>query len=343
MSAPSVAAGYARCKAIARAHARSFYFASFALFGARRRAAFALYAFCRRLDDLVDEGTLPHAQDVLVHPSVSGAQAVPGPEELGRRLQLARALVSGVFQPFPSLRAATRFEGPVDVAALWQPDELAALRDTVERFGVPEQPLQDLISGMEMDLQKSRYESYEELDLYCYRVAGTVGLMLAPVLGCRDARALQQAAELGKAMQLTNILRDIKEDLGRGRVYLPQEELRAYGISEAQLQAGAVDGRWVDFMRWQVARARECYARAEVGIAALGAFGGQAMVRLMGEIYGAILNAIERQGYDVFRARAHTTGLQKLGIALSTLLGRAGVLRPRPVLPASTAVQEATP
>ena len=329
MSAPSVATGYARCKAIARAHARSFYFASIALFGARRRAAFALYAFCRRLDDLVDEGTLPHAQDVLVHPSVSGAQVMPGRDELARRLQLARALVSEVYVPFPALRSATRYEGPADVATLWQPDELLALRDTVARFGVPEQPFQDLISGMERDLEKTRYETYAELELYCYRVAGTVGLMLAPVLGCRDARALQQAAELGKAMQLTNILRDVKEDLGRGRVYLPQAELRAYGITEAQLQQGTVDGRWVDFMRWQVARAREAYARAQVGIGALGAFGGQAMVRLMGEIYGAILSAIERQGYDVFRVRAHTTGLQKLAIALSTLLGRAEVLRPR--------------
>ena len=341
MSAPSVAAGYARCKAIARAHARSFYFASFALFGARRRAAFALYAFCRRLDDLVDEGTLPHAQDVLVHPSVSGAQQLPGTEELSLRLKLARSLVCSVFEPYPVLRAATRHEGPSDVASLWQPEELAALRDTVQRFGVTEQPFQDLISGMEMDLEKMRYESYAELELYCYRVAGTVGLMLAPVLGCRDARALEQAAELGKAMQLTNILRDVKEDLGRGRVYLPQAELRAYGITEAHLREGAVDGRWVDFMRWQVARARDGYARAEAGIPALGAFGGQAMVRLMGEIYGAILSAIERQGYDVFRARAHTTGLQKLRIALSTLLGRAGVLRPRQLSPG--AVQEVTP
>jgi phytoene synthase len=326
----NVEKGYARCKAIARAHARSFYVASFALFGARRRAAFALYAFCRRLDDLVDEGTLPHAQDVLVHPSVDGRQEVPPREVLEQRLLLARALVSHVFAPLADLRTVERHAGPADVEQAWQADELAALRDTLQRFRVPEQPFQDLISGMEMDLSKHRYETFEELELYCYRVAGTVGLMMAPVLGCTDARALEQAAALGQAMQLTNILRDVKEDWGRGRVYLPQDELRAFGITEAQLQAGAVDDRWVAFMRCQVTRARDTYARAEVGIRALSAFGGPSMVRLMGEIYGAILAAIERQGYDVFRARAHTSGGQKLLIALWTLFGRAHVLRPLP-------------
>lgn len=300
--------GYRHAQQVARRCAGSFYFASFLLFGARRRAAFALYAFCRRLDDLVDLG--------------SGA-------DLPFRLRQARARIRSLFGA-PALAAPRE-----DIERL----EHAALADTVQRFAIPEAPLQELVSGMEMDLTRSRYETYEELDLYCHRVAGTVGLMLAPVLGCDREWALGPAADLGKAMQLTNILRDVREDLERGRIYLPLEELRAFGLTEEDLARGVVDGRWRAFMRFQIARARALYRRAEEGLPALSAFGARRMVRLMAAVYGDLLRVIEDRDYDVFSSRAYVTGERKLALALRVLAlpHRAEPIRPELRLPQADA------
>ena len=302
--AAAIRRGYKQAQAVTRHHAKSFYFASFLLFGRRRRAAFALYAFCRRLDDLVDDGPAT---------------------DLAERLSAARRQVAEVYLPFPAL--ASRELGPPEprsegasAGSPWRAEEFAALRDAIAHYRIPEQPFQDLISGMEMDLTKARYETFQELDLYCYRVAGVVGLKLTPVLGSRDPEAASPAADLGRAMQLTNILRDVKEDLARGRIYLPAQELASFGITEEDLRAGRVDERFADFMRFQVARARGYYARAAAGVPLLRGFGCQKMVRLMGAIYGGILGAIERQGYDVFRGRAHVDGREKLRLAAGVLL-----------------------
>lgn len=313
-----IARGYRRARVVTRHHAKSFFFASYLLFGQRRKAAFALYAFCRRLDDLVD----------------AGESALPGeaPMALATRLARARERVAEVYLPLPEL--ASKELGPpsarqpsAEAPSPWDPSEFAALRHTIHHYRIPEQPFQDLISGMEMDLSKVRYDTWEELDLYCYRVAGVVGLMLTPVLGCEDARAVEPAADLGRAMQLTNILRDVREDLERGRVYLPSEELRAFGITEDDLRAGRVDAKWRDFMRFQIQRARAYYARAAAGVRYLTGFGSQRMVRLMGAIYGDILRDIEARDYDVFSGRAHTTTGRKLELTATVFL------RPRAALP----------
>ena len=168
--------GYARAKQLTAKHSKSFFFSSLGLFGARRRAAFAVYAFCRRLDDLVDgdnEG--------------DGSVSAPG-DELAQRLDLARFAVASLY--------GASLPGPEFVLP-WHDDELAALRDTIERFRIPQEPLQELINGMEMDLTKSRYASFEELRLYCYRAAGVVGLMMTCVLGFDDERCLPSAASCG--------------------------------------------------------------------------------------------------------------------------------------------------
>jgi phytoene synthase len=305
--------GYRRARAVTRRHARSFSVASLLLFGARRRAAFALYAFCRRLDDLVDredggDGSLP------------------------QRLSRARALIASLYRETPQL-ADPRL-GPVETRAApalpddaWDLAELAALRDTIGRFGVPEQPFQDLVSGMEMDVAGHRYATFADLELYCDRVAGTVGLLLCPVLGTSDPRAPAAAADLGRAMQLTNILRDVREDLARGRVYLPEDELAAFGLGRDDLLRGTVDDRWRSFMASQIARARVYYARAATGVRWLTGPGTQRMVKLMGALYGGILGDIEARGYDVFSARAHVPLATKLRTVVATLL------RPRSVLP----------
>jgi phytoene synthase len=325
-----VSQGYRLAQRVTRQHARSFYFASYLLFGARRQAAFALYAFCRRLDDMVDEG----------------AQGV-APVDLKARLDRARQMVAEVYLPMPEL-AAPGLESPAErlmgaqAQSPWDPGEFAALKHCVRRFRIPEQPFQELISGMEMDLTKDRYATFEELDLYCYRVAGVVGLMLTPVLGCSDERAASHAADLGRAMQLTNILRDVREDLERGRVYLPSQELRAFGLTEEDLRRGQVDERWRDFMRFQIGRARAWYARGAAGVHYLQGFGSQRMVRLMGAIYGDILRVIEARDYDVFSARAWVPGRRKLAMAMAAMARPATVLPapgsevPVPLLPTGT-------
>lgn len=305
-----VAEGYARAKAVTRFHARSFFFSSVVLFGARRRGAFALYAFCRRLDDLVDGDN--RGDGSVAAPSASPAQ-------LSERLALARAAVSSLYGAGSS---ASWRELP------WHESEAAAFRDTVARYAIPERPFQELISGMEMDLTKTRYATFEELHQYCYRVAGVVGEMMTPVLGHANERCLPFAADLGVAMQLTNIMRDVKEDLARGRVYLPADELTAFGLGTAELEAWRHGAKvpeakwraWKAFMRFQVARARAFYQRSLFGVPDLRGFGSQRVVRLMAAVYGGILTDVERRGYDVFSGRPHLSLTQKLLKAVPVLL-----------------------
>jgi phytoene synthase len=167
---------------------------------------------------------------------------------------------------------------------------------------------------MEMDLDVTRYADFAELDRYCYRVAGVVGLMMTHVLGCRSDRCLPNALALGTAMQLTNILRDIAEDYRMGRVYLPQDELRRFGVEESDLARGRVDDRFRVLMRFQIERARHYYEESEAGIPWLIGDSSRLTVRVMGRLYGGILGAIERQDYDVFRARARVSTPRKLAI-----------------------------
>jgi 15-cis-phytoene synthase len=296
--------GYARARSVTRQHARSFYLASFLLFGARRRAAFALYAFCRRLDDVVD------------------TQALEG---VGERLAQARAVVEALFSNVPGA------DGPQPSRGFFPVAELAALKDTLFRFGIPKAPFLDLLQGMEMDASHRPYRRFSELDRYCYCVAGTVGLMLCPVLGTHEETALLAAVDLGRAMQLTNILRDVKEDLALGRVYLPADELLAFGLTVEDLRTGRLDDRMVAFLRCQIARARAFYARSARGIGLLRGFGTRRMVKLMGALYGAILTEIEARDYDVFSARARVPGRKKLGLAARALF-LPGSLFPAPAV-----------
>lgn len=284
-----IADGYRRARAVTRKHAKSFYFASFALFGERRRAAYALYVFCRRLDDLVD-----HAQEDW--PS------------LNERLNALRARVSALFLD-PEGALASKSPAP------WHPSEWLAFADTIARHRIPEAPFQELISGMEMDLHLHRYPDYPTLELYCHRAAGTVGLMMAPMLGARDPAAARPAADLGKAMQLTNILRDVKEDWERGRCYLPADELASFGLEPEALAERVGTPRWDAMMRFQIARARQLYARAAEGLQYLEPGGARRLVRVMGAVYSEILSAIERQGYDVFSNRARVPLWRKLWVA----------------------------
>lgn len=297
--AAALVRGYASAREVTRTHARSFYTASFLLTGERRRAAFALYAFCRRLDDLVD---------------------VEGGGNVARRLVDARDLVTSLYVDSPS---------PHPGALGWPPEEVLALADTVKRFRLPPTPFLELIAGMEMDLTPRRYASFAELERYCYRVAGVVGLLIARVLGFQEPRALDRAVDLGIAMQLTNILRDVKEDADRGRFYLPQDELAAFNLTEADVVSGRGGDRWTALLRCQIARARGYYLRAATGIPLLR--GGRWMVRAMAAIYGSILGEIERRAYDVLSGRARVSGGRKLWLLVATLLPRRVPLVPPPI------------
>jgi phytoene synthase len=290
---PELLDGYRRCRRVTRAHARSFYAAAFCLDPIRRRSAMALYAFCRRLDDLVDE------------PGRADPRAIAARLHEARRV--VRALCAGRVAPI--------------APAPWHPHELAALGDAIARHRIPVEPLLALVAGVEMDLVKTRYACFAELDAYCHLVAGTVGAMLAPVLGDGDPAALRFADALGRAMQLTNILRDVGEDLARGRLYLPADELAAAGIGEADLRAGRVDDRFRAFMRGQIARARAGYDRALPGMRHLTGRSRLA-VALMAVFYRDILRVIEERDYDVFRRRAVVPRRRKLALAAATVWSR---------------------
>ncbi|GAB4191982.1 MAG: phytoene synthase [Coleofasciculaceae cyanobacterium] len=277
---------YELCRQMTAKHAKTFYLASLLFPEEKRRAIWAIYAWCRRTDELVD-----------------GPQSrLTTPETLDRWEQQLESVFVG--EPLDDL----------DVA----------LVDTVKRFPIDIQPFRDMIAGQRMDLYRSRYETFEELRLYCYRVAGTVGLMTSPVLGFDDSGSktpwagyldaydpLQEAIALGIAKQLTNILRDVGEDARRGRIYLPLEELALFGYTEEDLLNGVVNERWRELMRFQIQRARKFYAQAEKGIRALSPDARWPVWSALTQ-YQGILDAIERNRYDVFTQRAYVPKSQKL-------------------------------
>lgn len=256
---------------------KSFYFATRFFPDELARAAHGVYWFCRYTDDLVDE-----------------CDSV----ERGRRdldawaEALARALSTG------------RSADPV----------LSVFADTVAAYRIPHEYPLELIEGMRMDLNGTRYRTFGELRQFCYRVASVVGLMMSHVIGF-EGDALNYAVDLGIAMQLTNILRDIGEDLERGRLYLPSDELQRFGYSEADLRLRRRNVAFEKLMDFQVARARDYYQRSLPGIALLDVRGRFA-VKVAADVYRAILGRIERSGYDVFEHRAVVSPLEKYWITL---------------------------
>lgn len=266
-SSPTLADSFRVARRITREHAKTFYFASHVLPSAVRQDAYAVYACCRTIDDVVDRG---RERAETVRPEVAG--------EL-----LSRAFETGGDQPGEE----------------WMP----AFRDTVRRKKILRRWFEDLATGVAGDAGPVNLQTWEELDLYCYRVAGTVGLMMMRVFGSEDPAAEPRALDLGRGMQLTNILRDVAEDAKAGRIYLPARERDQYGIRAEDLFMGRTSGHWPEFMQFQVERAREQYRLAEPGIALLPAGGARMSVWLMRELYAGILDPIEASGYDVFQKR----------------------------------------
>lgn len=192
-------------------------------------------------------------------------------------------------------------------------DDLVAIAwaDARMRFAIPQHYAEQLMSGVARDLFQNRYDSFEDLAAYSYGVASTVGLMSMHITGFTHKHAIPYAVKLGVALQMTNILRDVAEDWRNGRVYLPQQELWAFGLSEGDLAAGVVTDRWREFMRFQVLRNRQLYEEAWPGIGLLHADGRFAIGAAAG-LYRGILDDIERHEYDVFSRRAYISTSDKL-------------------------------
>jgi phytoene synthase len=255
---------YAECNTITKYHSKTFFMASGLLPAAKRDAARALYAFCRITDDIIDNAD----------------------DDFDRALKLA-AWQEQVSAHNPA------DDSPVTIA--WA--------DARANFQIPHAYAQQLIDGCARDLRQNRYSSFAELAEYAYGVASTVGLMAMHIIGFASEDALPYAIKLGVALQLTNILRDVAEDWRNGRVYLPQDELAAFGVSEADIDAGQVTDNWRDFMRFQIARNRQLYEEAWPGIAMLNG-DGRFAIAAAAELYRAILTDIEQHDYDVFTRRA---------------------------------------
>lgn len=295
---------YAHCVNITRAHSKTFYMASGLLQPIKRRAMRALYAFCRVSDDLIDRagGDLLNRlgrwreQALGTHFSTGDGDGGHGAD---RRRVGGDRFRSQESHPYgPSSDADHR-----QVALAWT--------DTRTRYRIPAQYAHQLLDGVARDITVTRYATFDELAEYAYGVASTVGLMVMHIVGFQGPEAIPYAVKLGVALQITNILRDVKEDWDNGRLYLPQEELAAFGLNEADIAAGRVDDRWRDLMRFQIERNRCLYAEAMPGVAMLHP-DGRFAIAAAAELYRAILEDIQAHDFDVFSRRAHISGRGKL-------------------------------
>jgi len=264
---------YSVCDKITRQHSKSFHLASGLLPEEKRLAVRALYAFCRTVDDIVDESEMSFS-------------------EKSTQLEYWKRVVQ------------TTLASEQDaVARAWV--------DTIHRYHIPPHYAIQLIEGVSRDLNQSHYKSFDDLATYCYGVASTVGLMSMFIIGFKSNEALPYAIKLGVALQMTNILRDIGEDFRKGFVYLPQEELIEYGLTEEDIANGLVTDDWREYMRFQIARTRELYAEADHGINLLERQ-GQLAISAASDFYQGILNDIESHDYNVFTRRASLSAWDKL-------------------------------
>jgi phytoene synthase len=265
-------------KEIAKKSNSSFYYAFNLLPQEKRDAMNTVYAFCRQTDDIVDMGS--ENSDLKY-------------EKLRKwRIELEKSL-----------------DGYSDYQIL---NKLAS---TIQKFNIPLEPFFELLIGMEMDLQKNRYLTFEDLQLYCYRVASTVGLMCIEIFGYKHASTRDFAVNLGIALQLTNILRDVKKDADKGRIYLPQEDLEKYGYAEKDLLNSTYNKNFQNMMKFEVQRAKEYFGKATNS---LNFEDKKAMfaARAMQHIYYRMLNKIVDADYDVYRKKIRISTFKKVGISL---------------------------
>ena len=289
---------YEICRKETQKWAKTFYLGTLLLPYEKRKAIWAIYVWCRRTDELMDS---PEALK-------------KSEEELSESLNSWEENTKNIFK------------------GIVKTDLDAVLSDTLEKYPQTIDPYLDMIAGQRMDLTKFRYKNFDELKLYCYRVAGTVGLMTQNVMGIDafyeaaswiEVPDISEAAvALGIANQLTNILRDVGEDRHRGRIYLPQDEIKQFGYSEEELLLGKINSQWKNLMAFQLNRAREWFKNSEEGIKWLSADARWPVWTSL-RLYRKILNSIENLDYDVFNNRAYVNKtIKAFEIPISFLISR---------------------
>ena len=275
------------CQRVARERAKNFYIAFRTLPREKRRAIYAAYAYCRLCDDIAD-GDIPTERKRLAL------------AEVRRDLDIA-------------------LSGDADAAAALRP-EFIALARAAETFSIPGEHFHRILEGVEDDLTKTRFADFAELRDYCCKVASAVGLVCIEVFGYEDPRAADYAVDMGIALQLTNIIRDIREDAERDRIYIPQDEMARFGYSERDLMAGKVNDDFRRLARFQTERAREYYERSRPLFALLSA-DSRTCPRVLHAAYCAILKRVEASGYDVMSRRIGLSAGAKLAIAARLWVG----------------------
>ncbi len=266
---------YEECRLVTRREAKNFYYAFLTLPEAQRRAIYVAYTFCRYCDDSVD-----------------------AKHSLDEKLSLLSDLRRKLNECYQGHTGEMVFLGLADIA---------------EKYNIPEEYFQEVLSGVESDLVKTRYHDFEELRQYCYQVASAVGLICIHIFGFTHSRAKDHAVDLGLAMQLTNIARDVKEDLDLGRIYLPQDELSWFGYSEEELRSGNVNQAFVDLMRFQTQRARDYFSSGFQLLPYLSPR-SRACPAVLGTLYSKLLDRIESVNYDVLNHRVSLSTTEKLRI-----------------------------
>ncbi len=275
--------GFKEAEEITRHYAKTFYLASNFLPQEKKRFSYAVYAICRLSDECVD-----------------GARQ-GNPEE---KLKQLREKIERVYS-----------QGVISESLL------SSLRYTVIQCHIPKEYFLELIKGMEMDLVKKRYADFRELHLYCYRAAATVGLIMLKVLKVKNDAAQEYAINLSIAMQLTNIIRDIKEDFLRGRIYIPIDEIERFGIKEENFgkDAGKTDS-FRRLLSFQIKRSREYYRLSAPGIKYIPGINTRLVIAAMSKMYSAILTRVEQNNYDVFSKRAVIGYYKKILIIMEVIL-----------------------
>jgi len=289
---------YEICRKETQKWAKTFYLGTLLLPPEKRKAIWAIYVWCRRTDEIMD----------------SEEASTKSTDELSDNLDAWEERTKNVFKG--------NIKSELD----------SVLLDTIEKYPQSIQPYLDMIDGQRMDLNKFRYRDFDELKLYCYRVAGTVGLMTQNVMGIDSAYTSapwsampdpsEAAIALGIANQLTNILRDVGEDRQRGRIYLPQEDIEKFNYSEEELLKGVINNQWKALMNFQLKRARDWFQKSEDGIKWLSSDARWPVWTSL-RLYRGILDSIERLDYDVFNNRAFVkNSVKALEIPISFLISR---------------------
>jgi len=271
---------YQECKRLNSLHGKTYYLATLLLPKNKRPYVHALYGFARYADEIVDD-----------------LSSTLSPQEKADALH---SWSSGVLN---------------DLAAGRSTDHIGrALVDTVKKFDIPHQHFVDFLHSMEMDLTVTQYQTYEDLLEYVYGSAAVIGLEMVPILGYSDERAFEAAKKLGIAFQLANFIRDVGEDLDRGRVYLPLQELAQFGVDRAMLERRVLTPEIVAALKFQIARVRQLQSESEIGIEYLDKE-SRPCIRAASELYCGIVDEVEAIGYDIFNRRAKTSTARRAKVA----------------------------